>query len=166
MLRLGMLSPADFLQDVPRAQAGARGSQGDTRGFLRLSSTFRLQVFVPAQIPIARVCQCPVVSIPTPVRNASVKSHAQASQDKASSHSCPFYWGAPNLSEHRVAHRLEGPAVLLIPHKAAVYLAQPLAPRSKPRPTKVRPEWWRAGFTGARGCPGRHLGAASLGQLV
>ena len=34
----------------------------------------------------------------------------------------------------------------------------------KARPAKVRPEWRRAGSTSARGCPGRHLGAASLGQ--
>ena len=32
MLRLGMLSPADFLQDVPRAQAGARGSHDEPAG--------------------------------------------------------------------------------------------------------------------------------------
>ena len=35
---------------------------------------------------------------------------------------------------------------------------------SKARPAKVRPEWRRAGSTSATGCPGRHLGAASLGQ--
>eukprot|EP00964_Phaeocystis_antarctica_P148257 scaffold115055_cov72-Phaeocystis_antarctica.AAC.2 len=29
---------------------------------------------------------------------------------------------------------------------------------------QVRPEWRRAGFSSARGCPGRHRGAASLGQ--
>ena len=37
---------------------------------------------------------------------------------------------------------------------------------SKARPAQLRSEWRRAGFTSARarGCPGRHLGAASLGQ--
>eukprot|EP00964_Phaeocystis_antarctica_P086383 scaffold54685_cov63-Phaeocystis_antarctica.AAC.3 len=39
-------------------------------------------------------------------------------------------------------------------------------PCQKARPTKVsfRPEWRRAGVNSARGCPGRHLGVASLGQ--
>ena len=35
---------------------------------------------------------------------------------------------------------------------------------SKASPIKGWPEWRRAGLTSAKGCPGRHLGAASLGQ--
>ena len=33
-------------------------------------------------------------------------------------------------------------------------------------PTKVQLEWRRAGSTSARGCPGRHPSAASLGQIA
>ena len=142
--------------------------RGDTRGFLRSTSTAGFRACPSRSLVSVSIQYC--VYPPTPVRNVPVKSHAQTSKDKASSmassHSCPFYWGAPNLSEHRVAHRLEGPAVLLIPHEAAVHLAQHLAPRSKPRPTEVRPKRRRAGFTSARGCPGWHLGAASLGQMA
>jgi hypothetical protein len=85
-----------------------------------------------------------------------LKSHttvAPKPQRTKHPHTVALSTAGANLSEHRVAHRLEGPAVLLIPHEAAVHLAQPLAPGSKPRPTKVRPG--RAGFTSARGCPGR-----------
>ena len=35
---------------------------------------------------------------------------------------------------------------------------------SKARPAQLRREWRRAGVSSARGCPGRHLGAASLGR--
>ena len=37
---------------------------------------------------------------------------------------------------------------------------------SKAWPAKVWPEWRRAGSTSARGGPGRHPSAASLGQIV
>eukprot|EP00964_Phaeocystis_antarctica_P044588 scaffold25626_cov60-Phaeocystis_antarctica.AAC.3 len=58
-----------------------------------------------------------------------------------------------------------------MPARVAPSSSATFAPAPRPSPacveakdTKVRPEWRRAGLTSFRGCPGRHLGAASLGQ--
>ena len=57
------------------------------------------------------------------------------------------------------------------PARVAPSSSATFAPAPRPSPacleakaTKVRPEWRRADLTSARGCPGRHLGAASLSQ--
>eukprot|EP00964_Phaeocystis_antarctica_P130598 scaffold94464_cov42-Phaeocystis_antarctica.AAC.2 len=72
----------------------------------------------------------------------------------------------PNPNPYPNPHPHPNPAPILSYLSANLGWRSPPVSNARPNagPAKVRPEWRRAGFTSARGCPGWHLGAASLSQ--
>ena len=79
-----------------------------------------------------------------------------------------FSWssgGRPATETRLMQYRLPLESGRLCPRCVpSIETASPMSTTQGPISTKVWPEWRRAFFTSAIKCPGRHLGAASLGQ--
>ena len=89
------------------------------------------------------------IPIPIPIPNPDLNPNPNPNPDPS------------QVARYRKAHGLQS-----VPNASSrpCYKRFQYQGMSKARPTKVWPEWRRAGFTSAIGCPGRRLIAASLGQ--